>query len=33
VQGGLMLARLHRDLHVLALALDAALDHVRVRPG
>lgn len=32
VQGGLMLARLHRDLHVLALALDAALDHVRVRP-
>lgn len=31
VQGGLMLARLHRDLHVLALALAAAVDHVRVR--
>jgi TetR/AcrR family transcriptional regulator, transcriptional repressor for nem operon len=33
VQGGLMLARLHRDLHVLALALDAAVDHVRPRPA
>ena len=31
LQGGLMLARLHRDLHVLSLALDAALDHVRPR--
>lgn len=31
VQGGLMLARVHRDLHVLALALDAAVDHVRPR--
>ncbi|WP_433800139.1 TetR/AcrR family transcriptional regulator [Actinomycetospora sp. CA-084318] len=29
VQGGLMLARLHRDLHVLHLALAAAVDHVR----
>ncbi|GLZ45564.1 putative transcriptional regulator, TetR family protein [Actinomycetospora sp. NBRC 106375] len=29
VQGGLMLARLHRDLHVLCLALGAAVDHVR----
>ncbi|MEJ2884878.1 TetR/AcrR family transcriptional regulator [Actinomycetospora aeridis] len=33
LQGGLMLARVHRDLHVLALALDAAVDHVRPRPG
>jgi TetR/AcrR family transcriptional regulator, transcriptional repressor for nem operon len=33
VQGGLMLARLHRDLHVLAVALDAAVDHVRRRSG
>ena len=33
VQGGLMLARLHRDLHVLDLALAAAVDHVRVRPA
>jgi AcrR family transcriptional regulator len=33
VQGGLMLARLHRDLHILALALDAAVDHVRPRPA
>jgi TetR/AcrR family transcriptional regulator, transcriptional repressor for nem operon len=32
VQGGLMLARLHRDLQVLALALGAAVDHVRPRP-
>jgi TetR/AcrR family transcriptional regulator, transcriptional repressor for nem operon len=32
LQGGLMLARLHQDLHVLDLALTAALDHVRVRP-
>jgi AcrR family transcriptional regulator len=32
LQGGLMLARVHRDLHVLALALDAAVDHVRPRP-
>jgi TetR/AcrR family transcriptional regulator, transcriptional repressor for nem operon len=31
LQGGLMLARLHRDLHVLELALAAAVDHVRVR--
>ena len=31
VQGGLMLARLHRDLHVLSLALGAAVDHVRPR--
>ncbi|MDL5155759.1 TetR/AcrR family transcriptional regulator [Actinomycetospora termitidis] len=29
VQGGLMLARLHRDLHVLDLALGAAVDLVR----
>lgn len=33
LQGGLMLARLHRDLHVLALALDAAVAHVRPRPA
>ena len=32
LQGGLMLARLHQDLHVLDLALTAALDHVRARP-
>ncbi|MDD7916127.1 TetR/AcrR family transcriptional regulator [Actinomycetospora callitridis] len=32
VQGGLMLARLHRDLQVLALALGAAVDHVRPPP-
>ncbi|WP_328301777.1 TetR/AcrR family transcriptional regulator [Actinomycetospora sp. NBC_00405] len=32
VQGGLMLARLHRDLQVLSLALGAAVDHVRPRP-
>ena len=32
VQGGLMLGRLHRDLHVLHVALTAAVDHVRVRP-
>ena len=31
VQGGLMLARLHRDLHVLDLALAAAVDLVRTR--
>lgn len=31
VQGGLMLARLHRDLQVLSLALGAAVDHVRPR--
>lgn len=31
LQGGLMLARLHRDLRVLALALDAAVEHVRPR--
>jgi TetR/AcrR family transcriptional regulator, transcriptional repressor for nem operon len=33
LQGGLMLARLHRDLHVLALALEAAVEHVRPRPA
>ena len=33
IQGGLMLARLHRDLHVLHLALTAAVDVVRSRSG
>ena len=33
LQGGLMLARLHRDADVLEIALRAALDHLRVPPS